>query len=89
MYKGEGNDTYYIGGHDCHIIPDFFRAVTGRTQVQGQNGPCGSPESESWKDSGGVPFYIEAGRRYIRGAGAGEHTVRQGCPLCGQPQELL
>ena len=47
-------------------------------RFQGQNGPCGSPESESWKDSGGVPFYIEAGRRYIRGAGAGEHTVRTG-----------
>lgn len=23
MYKGEGNDTYYIGGADCHIVPDF------------------------------------------------------------------
>ena len=89
MYKGEDNDTYHIGGHDGRTVPDFFRAGTDHAQTQGQKGSRGSPGKKSQQDSGGVPRYIVAGRRYIRGAGAGEHTVRQGCPLCGEPQELL
>ena len=89
MYKGEGNDTYYIGGADRHIVPDFFRSGTGHAQVQSQKGPCGSPGKESQQNSGGIPLYIEAGRCYIRGTGTGEHNVRQGCSLCGEPQELL
>ena len=59
MYKGEGNDTYYIGGADRHIVPDFFRSGTGHAKDQSQKGHCGSPGKESQQNSGGIPLYID------------------------------
>ena len=63
----------------------FSVPVLAMLRFRAKKDPVGVQE----KSLSRIPLYIEAGRCYIRGTGTGEHTVRQGCSLCGEPQELL
>ena len=66
----------------------FSVPVLTMLRLRAKKDPVGVQEKSLSKIQGVFRFILKLAG-VIRGAGAGEHTVRQGCPLCGEPQELF
>ena len=59
MYKGEGNDTYYIGGADRHIVPDFSVPVLAMLRFRAKKDPVGVQEKSLSRIQGVFRFILK------------------------------